>query len=105
MGNLLGVVCEPDIALIRWGSCDSSRELDGLAQEEDASERARSGVGVETLISASQSPENQSVCCNVSTDEVERVIKNTFLQVVRSPVDRVLGTVVLEAGVYQREFR
>ena len=27
-------------------------------------------AGVETFILASQSPENQSVCCNVSTDRV-----------------------------------
>ena len=37
----------------------------------------------------SQSPENQSVCCNVSTDfEDEIVIKNTFLQVVRKEPSR-----------------
>ena len=70
--------------MVRCESCGSSCVLDGLAQEEDASERARSDVGVDTFVSASKSPEDQSVCCNVSTDfEEEIVIKNTFLQVVK----------------------
>ena len=75
---------KPEMALVRCGSCGSSCVLDGLAKEEDASERARSDVGVDAFVSASQLPEDQSVCCNVSTDfEEEIVIKNTFLQVVR----------------------
>ena len=73
------------MALVRCGNCCPSCVSDGMAQEEDASERAHSDDGVETFISASQqSSENQSACCNVSTDfEEEIVISNTFLQVVR----------------------
>ena len=79
-----GSCVKSEMACVLCGDCGSSSVLDGLAQEEDTSERDRSDAGVETSISASQSPEDQSVCCNVSADfEEETVIKNTFLQVFR----------------------
>ena len=64
-----GSCVKPEMVLVRCGNCGSVCVLDGLAQE----------AGVETFISASQSPENQSVCCNLFTDfEEEIAIKNTF---------------------------
>ena len=57
-----GSCVKPKMALVRCGNCGSSCVLDGLAHEEDASERAWSDAGGETCISASQSPENECVC-------------------------------------------
>ena len=48
---------KPEMALVLCGICGSSCVLDGLAKEEDASERAWSDVGVDTFVFASQSPE------------------------------------------------
>ena len=89
------VECE----VVRCGNCGSRCVSDGLAQEEDASERARSDAGVETFISASESPENH---------EEEIVIKNTFLQVVRKDPGRPRADSVpswWRPGVYQRVCR
>ena len=94
-------MCEAEMALVRCGTCGSSCVLDGLAQEEDAFKRVRSDVGVDALVSASQSPENQSVCCNVSTDFEggdghQKHFCSSGQEGVRQTA-RMLGTLLLEA--------
>ena len=103
---------ESEMALARCGNRGSSCLSEDFAHEEDASlmsERARSDAAEETFTFVPQAPEDQSECCHVSTDfEEETVIKNTLLQVIRKEgtVQTAcrLGTVVVDAGAYQRKY-